>query len=114
MRRAYRVTRPQLNEAFFCLHPYLIAPAVSNGLFSGGSQESRDPRRLGPRAQGVEAAGDGGRGNADRHGDDQERHRQLDEREAALHLTDQDVTSAFSPSPPGAPSAPRLQMSKSP
>ena len=39
---------------------------------------------------------------------------QFDEGEAALHFTAHKVTSAFSPSPPGAPSAPRLQMSTSP
>ena len=95
------------------LHRDLERVTAGDGALPRGAQERRDARDLGPHAKGFESPPDGRRHHRGGEGQDEERHRQLDQGEAAPipHRASQEVTSAFSPSPPGAPSAPTLHTS---
>jgi hypothetical protein len=89
---------------------------LRDGLLVRGAEKGGDARGFGPGPHRVHASSQRGRSHGRGQGQDEERHGQLDQREAARPLAghlaaDHEVTSALSPSPPGAPSAPRLQMS---
>ena len=76
-----------------------------------------EPGDLGAGAQGLGATPDRGRDEAHRDREDNQGDDQLEEGEAPsiyFWLLSHDVMSAFSPSPPGAPSAPSDQRSYSP
>ena len=75
------------------------------------AEEGGDRSHLRPGPHAIGGAAHGGRDHRRADGEHREDHHQLNEGEAARHLVSQEVTSLFSPSPPGAPSAPRVQMS---
>src|SRR5262249_30028741 len=98
---------------------HLLRPARGDGLLARVAQERGEPRDVRPRPDRLRAAPDGRHGQGESEGEDEERDDQLQQGEAPdassgptasadgyLAVWSHEVTSAFSPSPPGALSAP--------
>ena len=93
------------------VHAHLDGLLAAHRLLAGGAEEGGHRPDLRSGAHAVDGTGNAGGHHRGGDGEDREDHHQLHEGEAARHFTSQEVMSAFSPSPPGAPSAPVVQMS---
>src|SRR5262249_52733808 len=110
------VPRPELDDALLTLHPHFVGSVVSHGLLACATKERGEARCLRPRFQRLHATHYRGRHHGGGQGEDEQRDDELDEGKASEppfgHFpVVQEDTSAFSPSPPGAPSAPSVQIS---